>query len=75
VRTESQRIVVVCAVRLHSPHANKRIQLQAYTSQSSTVVTHCILIATNLPTTEGWTVWLTVSAPGFDLRARQRRGQ
>jgi hypothetical protein len=44
-------------------------------SQPSTAVTHCILIATNLPTPEGWTAWLTVSAPGFELEIRQTRVQ
>jgi hypothetical protein len=33
---------------------------------SSTVVIHCILTATNSPTADDWTVWLTVSAPGFE---------
>jgi 6-phosphogluconate dehydrogenase (decarboxylating) len=53
--------VVVCAIRLHEPYASHRTAARL-PSQSSTAVTHCILFATNLPTPEGWTVWLTVPA-------------
>jgi hypothetical protein len=34
-----------------------------------------MLTATNLPTPEGWTVGLTVPAPGFEPRACQTRVQ
>jgi hypothetical protein len=44
----------------YSPHASHRTAAR-FTSQSSTaVVTHCILIASNLLTPEGRTAWLTV---------------
>jgi hypothetical protein len=67
VLTVGNQRVVVCASGciIHTPAI---VQPHAYTSQSSAAVTHCILIATNLPTPEGWTAWLTVSAPGIWTR-------
>jgi hypothetical protein len=41
--------------------------LTAHTlSQFSVVGTHFLIAATNLPTPEGWTAWLTVPAPGIE---------
>jgi hypothetical protein len=68
VRTAGNQRVVVCAIRPHfSPYASHRTAA-SFTSQSSTAVTHCILIATNLPTPERRAAWLTVSAPGVWIR-------
>ena len=41
---------ILCAVRLHIVHTLAIVPPHAYTSQSSIAVTHCILIAINLPT-------------------------
>jgi hypothetical protein len=48
------------------------LQPHALPTQSSTAVTQ---FATNLPTPEGWTVWLTGSATRFEPQVRQTRGQ
>ena len=62
-----QFTVRVCARKYASQvHSHTRADRTNLPSQPSTAVTHCTLIATNLPTPEGRTVWLTVPAPGFE---------
>jgi hypothetical protein len=47
-------------------HASHLMAHKLYLSQSSAVVTQFLLTATNLPTPEGWTAWLTVPAPEIE---------
>jgi hypothetical protein len=74
VRTAGNQRVVVRVVRLHSTFTPAIMQLHALPSQSSTTVTRCILMATNLLTHAGWTAWLTVFAPG-PMQVHQTRVQ
>jgi hypothetical protein len=55
--------------RLSKPHASHRTAVRLH-SQPSTAGTRCILIATNLPTPEGWTAWLAAPALGFETFSR-----
>jgi hypothetical protein len=50
VQTVGNQRVIVCAIQPRSPHASYRTAA-CFTSQSSTAVTCCILIANNLPYT------------------------
>ena len=53
-------------IRLHSLHAGHLTNACFHQSQYSTVVTHVFINCYQFTDPEGWTVWLTVPAPGIE---------
>ena len=59
-------MTVVCAANPAAQTSRRLSYGQQNTLPIAVFVSQFLLIATNLPNPEGWTIWLTVPAPGIE---------